>query len=184
MTISPQRANRPFKWGERDRRQFITQDSEVAMRVINETGGNPIFVGRAKIGTTEAESKWQIRKVTYDSNDAVTAVEWPQDSSGNASAEYEFAWSSETNLTITGITQANPAVVTVSSAGNIQNGDKIIIDGVAGMTEVNYDGSNIYTVAGLSGSTFQLSGIDSSAFTTYSSGGEVVYGEVVNYTYS
>lgn len=176
--------NRPFKYGAKDRREFIVQDSEVALRAINDSSGNPIFLGRAKIGTTESELKWQIRKITYDSNSSVTSITWPQNELLNASTDYDFAWTAVAELTVTAITQANPAVVTVSSIGTLQNGDQIIIQDVAGMTEVNFDGTNIYTVANIAGATFELSGIDSTAFTAYSSGGSVSYGSVVNYTYS
>ena len=184
MTISRQRTNRPLKFGDKDRREFIVQDSEVALRAINDSSGNPIFLGRALIGTLVSDDKWQIRKLQYDSNSSVTSVTWPQNDESNASADYEFIWNADTDLTITGITQDNPAVVTVSSIGDLQNGDLIVIQDVAGMTEVNYDGSNIYTVANIAGATFELSGIDSSAFTAYSSGGTVTFGAVVNYTYS
>lgn len=176
--------NRPFKFGPKDRREFIVQDSEVSMVAINNTGGCPIFLGRAKAGEPLDEAKWQIRKITYGSNDGVTRVEWPQNSESNASTNFEFIWTTVSTLTITAITQANPAVVTVSSLGTLQDGDQIVIQDVSGMTEVNFDGSNIYTVANSAGSTFELSGIDSSAYTAYSSGGTVTYGEVVNHTYS
>lgn len=176
--------NRPFKFGERDRREFIVQESEVAFVAINNTDGNPIFIGRAKVGVQEDDDKWQIRKITYDGTGGISRIEWPENDEGNASAEFEFVWSSVTALTITGITQANPAVVTVASIGSLQNGDQIVIQGVDGMTEVNFDGSNIYTVAGIAGATFQLQGIDSTAFGAYTSGGTVEYGEVVGYTYS
>ena len=42
----------------------------------------------------------------------------------------------EGDKTITGITQANPAVVTATSHG-YSNGDEVLISGVSGMTEVN-----------------------------------------------
>lgn len=184
MSVSRQRTNRPFKFGDRDRRELIVQDSEVALRAINDSSGNVIFLGRALIGTVNADPKWQIRKLQYDSSDSVTSVTWPQNSEGNASADYEFQWSEVSDLTITAITQANPAVVTVSSIGSLQNGDQIIIQGVTGMTEVNFDGSNIYTVANIAGTDFELSGINSSGFGAYSAGGSVVYGNVVNLTYS
>ena len=176
--------NRPFKFGERDRREFIVQDSEVSYIAINNAAGDPIFLGRAKVGVLESEEKWQIRKITYDSNEGVIRVEWPENEEGHASAEFEFAWSSVAQLDITGVTQANPAVVTVSSIGALQNGDIVVITGVEGMDEVNFDGTNYYTVAGIAGSTFQLQGIDSTAFGAYTSGGTVDFGEVVNYTYS
>ena len=69
--------------------------------------------------------------------------------------------------TITGITKANPAVVTVTAHG-FANGDKVYVTGVGGMTQVN----NLeFTVAGVTANTFQLSGINSTAYTTFTSGG-------------
>ncbi len=176
--------NRPFKFGERDRRELIVQDSEVSLVAINDTDGNPIFVGRAKAGEPLSDNKWQIRRVAYDANEGVIRVTWPQDSESNASADYEFIWSSVSDLVITAITLANPGVVTVSSISTLLDGDQIIIQEVLGMTQVNFDGSNVYTVANSAGNTFELSGIDTSAFTAYSSAGIVVYGEVINHTYS
>jgi hypothetical protein len=77
---------------------------------------------------------------------------------------------------ITGITKANPAVVTSNSHG-FSNGDRVFISGVVGMTQVN----NLeFTVAGATTNTFQLSGVNSSAYTTYSSGGTV--GKIVEVT--
>lgn len=176
--------NRPFKYGERDRREFIVQDSEVSLSAINDSNGNPIFLGRAKVGVLQSDDKWQIRKITYDANEGVTRVEWPQNADGKASAEYEFVWSGFAQLTVTGISQANPGVVTVTSIGSLQNGDQIVIQGVSGMTEVNFDGSNIYTVANIAGNTFELQGIDTTGFGAYASGGTVEYGNMVNLTYS
>jgi hypothetical protein len=82
----------------------------------------------------------------------------------------------ETTTAITGITQANPAVVTAASHG-LSNGDRVFIASVGGMTEVN---NREFTVAGATANTFELSGIDSSAFTAYTSGGTV--GKIVEVT--
>ena len=78
----------------------------------------------------------------------------------------------EGDKTISGITQANPAVVTANSHG-YSNGDEVVISGVSGMTEVN---GKRFLVAGKTTNTFQLTdkdgtNINSSAFTAYSSGG-------------
>lgn len=70
--------------------------------------------------------------------------------------------------TITGVTKANPAVVTSTSHG-FSNGDSIKIVDVQGMTELN---DRNFTAAGVTANTFQLSGEDSSAYETYVSGGE------------
>jgi hypothetical protein len=176
--------NRPFKYGARDRKEFIVENTEVSLKAINDTSGNPVFLGRAKIDVVSSEDKWQIRKITYDSNQGVTDVDWPEDIEGISSSDYSFTWSTVSLLTITAITKANPAVVTVSSAGDISDGDLIVIQDLIGITELNFNGSNIYTVAGLAGTSFQLAGIDSSSFEEYFSGGSVNYGEVINYTYS
>lgn len=70
---------------------------------------------------------------------------------------------------ITSITNANPAVVT-APGHTFVNGDKVRIADVSGMTEANNeDETTAYTVAGVSGDTFQLSGTDSSAWRAYSS---------------
>ena len=68
--------------------------------------------------------------------------------------------------TITAISQANPAVVT--AANTFTNGQQVLITNVAGMTEVN---GNLYTVTNQAAGSFELSGIDSTAFTAYSAGG-------------
>jgi len=75
----------------------------------------------------------------------------------------------EATTNITAITKANPAVVTAGSHG-LSNGDRVFIKDVGGMTEVN----NLeFTVANATTNTFELSGINSSSFTTYTSGGTV-----------
>jgi len=71
--------------------------------------------------------------------------------------------------TITGVTQANPAVVT--AANTFANGEQVTITNVVGMTELN---GNTYTVANVTANDFELSGVDSTAFTAYVSDGDVV----------
>jgi hypothetical protein len=73
---------------------------------------------------------------------------------------------------ITNITQANPAVVT-APGHTLTNGMSISIQNVLGMTQANTDPLTAWTVAGVSGDTFQLSGIDSTIWSPYTSGGSV-----------
>lgn len=75
---------------------------------------------------------------------------------------------------ITGITQANPGVVT-SNAHGYANGDLIRIAGVSGMTQVN---ERTFVVAGVTANTFQLKdvwggNINTTGYTAYVSGGTV-----------
>ena len=65
---------------------------------------------------------------------------------------------------ISAITKANPAVVTAASTANMTSGETVTITGVTGMAEVT-DGAYIVNV--LDGTTFELTGIDSTGFTTY-----------------
>lgn len=73
---------------------------------------------------------------------------------------------------ITGITKANPAVVTYSGGDNFTNGDKVFIRDVVGMTQVN---DIIFTVANVNAAanTFELSGINSTSYSAYVSDGTI-----------
>lgn len=86
-----------------------------------------------------------------------------------------FPHNNGSNWDVSNITQANPGVVTVTSTTGLSNGDEIVIRGAGGMTEVN---GNLYVIAGLTGTTFQLNDtagntVNTSAFTAYTSGGAV-----------
>jgi hypothetical protein len=91
----------------------------------------------------------------------------------------------ESNKNISAITKANPAVVTSNGHGFV-NGDFVNISGVVGMTEVN---NTTFKVADKTTNTFELQNVDgtdinSSAFTTYSSGGVInrIYQITTEYT--
>ena len=82
---------------------------------------------------------------------------------------------SSSTISISNITQANPAVVTATSHGR-SNGDEVFISDVSGMTEIN---GRHFTVANVTTNTMELTSqvdgtnIDSSNFTAYTSGGSV-----------
>lgn len=75
----------------------------------------------------------------------------------------------DTATTITGATQANPCVVTDTGHPYL-DGDHIYIDSIVGMTELN-SVTRRYTIANKTANTYELSGIDSTSFTAYSSAG-------------
>jgi len=74
--------------------------------------------------------------------------------------------------TITGITQANPGVIT-SNAHGYSNGDEIAISGILGMTQLN---NRNFKVAGATANTYTLTtltgvAVNTTSYTTYISGG-------------
>lgn len=68
---------------------------------------------------------------------------------------------------ITAISQTNPAVVTAVGHG-FTNGDRVVITGVSGMGEVN---NREFAVSNKTADTFELAGIDATAFGAYTFGG-------------
>jgi hypothetical protein len=75
-------------------------------------------------------------------------------------------------ITISGITKANPGVVTAASHG-LSNGDRVRIRDVLGMTEVNHTS---FKVANVGANTFELTSlaganVNTSGYSTYVAGG-------------
>ncbi len=84
-----------------------------------------------------------------------------------------LSYNGQTAINITGITTTNPPVVTAIGHSFV-NTDKVRIYNVLGMTQVNQGKTTAYTVAGaVAGVSFQLSGIDATGWTAYTSGGSV-----------
>lgn len=115
-------------------------------------------------------------------------VSWPTGASGSGTAgsdTYNYKVTAvsrdtgeeglsavEATKTITGITQANPGVVTIASH-SYDDGDELYLDSIVGMTELN--GTRVI-VANSATNTFELTdlngdNIDTSAYTAYTSGG-------------
>jgi len=73
---------------------------------------------------------------------------------------------------ITGATQANPCVLTVVGH-SVQAGDYVTVRFIGGMTQLN---DRIYTATVIDANTISLDGVDSTGFTAYSSGGNILAG--------
>lgn len=82
-----------------------------------------------------------------------------------------------TQVPISAVTQADPAVVTTEIPHGLEDGLLVTIEDVAGMTELN---DNEYVVENVTSTTFELKGVDSSGFTAYSSGGNVNLGSSIS----
>jgi hypothetical protein len=84
-----------------------------------------------------------------------------------AGSKVEVAVGTGSAKTITGVTKANPAVVTATAHG-LASGDVVKLAAIVGMTELNGQTAVINV---LTANTFELLGIDSTGYGTYVSGG-------------
>lgn len=81
----------------------------------------------------------------------------------------------EASVNISAITKANPGVFTTSVAHGLTTGDDVFVRSVSGMTEVN---NRFFRVTVLSGTTFSIqdfygTNVDTTGYTTYTSGGTI-----------
>lgn len=82
-------------------------------------------------------------------------------------SKIEVAVGTAATKAISAVSKANPAVVT-STAHGLASGDAVKIAGVVGMTELN---GLTAVVNVLTANTFELLGVDSTGYGTYTSGG-------------
>lgn len=70
-------------------------NSDLAVRCENDpTHHQPIYVGEAQPGTEENTESWRIKKITYDSSDAVIDVKWAE-----GSKDFNKKWSERATYT-------------------------------------------------------------------------------------
>ena len=60
----------------------------------NDSTGRVIYIGYAEPGTSKGSAKWQIRKLTYDANGAMSDVQF-----ANGSNEFKFEWDERATYT-------------------------------------------------------------------------------------
>ncbi len=171
----------PTLWGVRADGEIIcmlydTQDNIFSWYRIVTDG----FFESVAIITNEDEEDqvWVVVKRTID-DEEVRYIEYFKPINFFHQIEDAFfvhsglTWDGGGELDITGITQADPAVVTCAGHTFI-DGDMVSITDVEGMTEVNCEVTEAYEVDNaVEGATFELKSTDSSTFTAYSSGGVV-----------
>lgn len=159
-----------------------TATGETVTLTLTRTESNPTTdswdeIESIAVTTSESEEDvvWMSVKRTINGSE-VRYIEYfmPHEFYGNM-ADYfgvdsGLTYDGGADVAITGITQADPAVVSATSHG-FENGDTVRIFGVKGMTEVNVGLTEAYTVANKTDHTFELSGIDSTGWTEYDEGG-------------
>jgi hypothetical protein len=67
--------------------------TNMSIRTERDGAGNPIYLGLAAPGTTVATAKWQIRKLTFDGSNHITAMEY-----ANGSPNFNSVWNDRATL--------------------------------------------------------------------------------------
>jgi hypothetical protein len=71
--------------------------------------------------------------------------------------------------TLTGASKTSPVTITSANHG-FNNGDRVVITGVSGMTQLN---NKEFVVANKTTNTFQLSGVNGTNYNSYTGGGQI-----------
>lgn len=73
--------------------------SKQAFRGDDLAGANLIYIAFAKPGAADTDPLWQIAFLTYSATNNVVSIQWPINSKGAVSTDYEFIWANRLALT-------------------------------------------------------------------------------------
>lgn len=101
----------------------------------------------------------------------------------NADTTHYMTVSASASVSISAVTKANPAVVTTTAPHDFGEGACVAVAAVSGMTQLN---GNKYICRNVGASTFELwtiyeTPVDSSAYSTYTSGGTATIATTTNF---
>ncbi len=176
-----QRTPDPIIWAvltDGDIAAMTYQRSQDVVAWHRHTSGTADFESVASIPGSGEDEVWVSVERTIDES-TVRYVEqfaprdWGSDQEDIFFVDSGLTFDGGAAVTITGISKANPAVVTAGSHG-FSDGDQVRIVDVVGMTEIN---DTVYTVDDKTDDTFSLDdsqgigNITSAGFTSYKSGG-------------
>lgn len=161
----------------------LTTDLAVCKLAMTWLGADPDAL--TDVGTiTSSSSKEEVlcnvvydtcRKAVLEDHNWQFAKKHQQLSLADGTADSDYDTTANIK-TITGITAADPAVVTIASHGFL-NGWLIHLYDVVGMTEIN---GMVVRVANRDTNTFECYGLNSTNFTAYGSGGKAVRYEAIS----
>lgn len=93
-----------------------------------------------------------------------------------------YRWESQTKVyvPIQSISKAAPCVITTTQDHNLPVGWRFRVTGVSGMKEINSSSDNYYTCTDATSDTVEINQVNSTQYTTYTSGGIVEYNQPVD----
>jgi len=133
------------------------RDQDVIAWAKHVIGGTSVVVESVSVipGTTEDEVWISVARTINGAT-----ARYVEQLQIRVDVDLEDAWFVDSGLnfdggdavTITGITQAHPPVITAAAHG-FSNGDQVYFTGIVGMTELN---GNVYTVSNVTTNTFEI----------------------------
>ena len=120
-------------------------------------------------GTVRQVNKIAGRKMTMDTN---ATIGWNfSTATDDGAAQIEEAGDAGVAaVAVTAVTEANPGAVTTGTAHGLVTGDRVRFAGVVGMVELN--ANTVFAVTTVDATHFTI-GVNTTGFTTYTSGGTV-----------
>lgn len=76
---------------------FVAANNNFMIRSDYDGSGNQIYIGWAQPGAATSDTSWRILKQNFNGNNQMTDTQFPQDSGGNPSAAFSFAWDNRTS---------------------------------------------------------------------------------------
>jgi len=157
----------------------ITTELAVCKLAMTWLGAEPAALSNVTTVTNNSSKEDTLCNVVYDSARKAVLEDYnwqfakrhlmlnPQDGyyespAGNANAAY---------IAVSGITNADPAVVTTSANHGFSDGFLVRLTDVAGMTQVN---NRTVRCANSNATTFECYGLNSTSFNNYTSGGKAI----------
>ena len=132
----------------------------------------PLFVVQSLQSSSLSDAHWNTGGQHTDTD--TTDASFPASRAVDDVGSLQTQAATSTFANVSGATQANPCVIT-ATGHPFSNGDFIYFYDVGGMTDLNYTATggshNIYEVANKTTNTFELSGVNSTGFDAYTSGG-------------
>ena len=131
--------------------------------------GEMSIVVKDDAGAVKQVTKIAGKRVTLDSGETIA---WGFDSYNQVTGAVEMEEAGNAGVAavaVTGVTQADPGVVTTGAAHLLVTGDRVRFAGVVGMVELN--ANTVFAVTTVNATSFQI--VDTTGFTAYTSGGTV-----------
>ena len=133
------------------------------------TAGEMSIVVKDDGGTVRQVNKIAGRKMTMDTG-ATIGWNFSVATDDGAAQIEEAGDAGVAAVAVTAVTEANPGAVTTGTAHGLVTGDRVRFAGVVGMVELN--ANTVFAVTTVDATHFTI-GVNTTGFTTYTSGGTV-----------